>query len=112
MYTTLQQYARYLVLEKLPLRGVSVDSIIASIRRLPWAAQPGRVDLEETVTEAFMHMAKNNYMCIPVLADCLSGLVRYVLYIPHLSSISTTYTSYQSYIYNLMYVYMIGVYRM
>ena len=78
MYTTLQQYARYLVFEKLPLRGVSVDSIIASIRRLPWTAKPERVDLEETVTEAFMHMAKNNYMCIPALADCLSGLVRYV----------------------------------
>lgn len=71
-YTMVQKYARYLVIEKLDARGVDVDDVILSIRKLPWADPTHQI--EEHVTEAVLHLARNKYVSIPVLADCLSGL--------------------------------------
>lgn len=74
MYSTVQKYARYLVVEKLDSPSVSVDDVILSIRRLPWSDAVEMI--EEHVAQAFIHMARNKYVSIPNLADCLSGLLR------------------------------------
>lgn len=72
--TRVQQYARYLILERLDARDVTVDAIILSLRRLPWA--DAEEQLEEHVTKAILKVARKKYVSIPSLADCLSGLNR------------------------------------
>ena len=73
-----QKYARYLIMVRLDnidnSKTATVDDVILSIRRLPWTETEHK--LEEIVTNAFLHMARNKYVSIPNLADCLSGLVR------------------------------------
>ena len=41
--TTVQQYIRYLILEKLEVPGVDVDGVIKSLRRLPWGDETEQV---------------------------------------------------------------------
>lgn len=78
-YTMAQKYARYLIIEKLDSRGAVVDDVILSIRKLPWVDPTQQID--DHVTQAVLHLARNKYVSIPVLADCLSGLA---VYLPNL----------------------------
>jgi hypothetical protein len=65
-----QKYARYLIMEK--LTSQTVDDVIVNIRKLPWNDLTHQIN--EHVTHAILHMARNKYTSIPDLADCLSGL--------------------------------------
>jgi hypothetical protein len=74
----LEQYIRYLVIEKLDLNDSSlstVDAIIKASRRLPWTTKEAKV--EEYFLKAALKLARTKYITIPNLADCLSGLSRY-----------------------------------
>jgi regulator of nonsense transcripts 2 len=73
--TTLHQYVKYLIIEKLATPGADVDDVIDHIRRLPWASSDERV--EDYTVSAFLSVAKKKYTAIPGLADCLAGLNRY-----------------------------------
>jgi regulator of nonsense transcripts 2 len=81
--TVVQQYARYLIQQRLEdtassgndSNGIGVDDVIRSLRRLPWQSPEERVSYH--VMKAVLKVARTKYISIPNLADCLSGLQRY-----------------------------------
>ena len=74
--SVVQQYARYLILEQLDeKKNVDIDSVIKSLRRLPWKDEQENV--VHHVIKAALKIARTKYTTIPNLADCLSGLVTY-----------------------------------
>ena len=74
--SVVQQYARYLILEKLEdSRASTVDTVIKSLRRLSWKDAEENVTLQ--VIKASLRVARTKYVSLPNLADCLSGLASY-----------------------------------
>jgi regulator of nonsense transcripts 2 len=78
--TMLEQYIRYLILEKLDDPHTSIDTTIKSLRRLPWnqsisETEPYKVDYY--IMKIAIKLAKTKYITIPSLADCLSGLMKF-----------------------------------
>eukprot|EP00601_Ochromonadales_sp_CCMP2298_P029516 CAMPEP_0173333230 /NCGR_PEP_ID=MMETSP1144-20121109/4763_1 /TAXON_ID=483371 /ORGANISM="non described non described, Strain CCMP2298" /LENGTH=1288 /DNA_ID=CAMNT_0014278143 /DNA_START=84 /DNA_END=3950 /DNA_ORIENTATION=+ len=70
--TPVQQYVRYLVLERVGQQGVSAEGLIKSLRRLPWEDEAEQVQVH--VVKAALKVARTKYVSLPHLADCLSGL--------------------------------------
>jgi regulator of nonsense transcripts 2 len=78
--TVLEEYIRYLILEKLDDPYTSIDTTIKSLRRLPWnqpvsETEPYKVDYY--ILKTTLKLAKTKYITIPSLADCLSGLMKF-----------------------------------
>jgi regulator of nonsense transcripts 2 len=74
--SVVQQYARYLILEQLDeKKNVDIDSVIKSLRRLPWKDEQENV--VHHIIKAALKIARTKYTTIPNLADCLSGLATY-----------------------------------
>lgn len=73
--TVVQQYARFLILEKLEEPRVSVEAVIKSLRRLPWKNTEEKVAFH--IVKASLKVARSKYVSLPNLADCLSGLASY-----------------------------------
>ena len=74
--SVVQLYARYLILEQLDeKKNVDIDSVIKSLRRLPWKDELENVT--HHVIKASLKIARTKYTTIPNLADCLSGLATY-----------------------------------
>lgn len=74
--SVVQQYARYLILEQLDeKKNVDIDSVIKSLRRLPWKDEQENV--VHHVIKAALKIARTKYTTVPNLADCLSGLATY-----------------------------------
>eukprot|EP01038_Epipyxis_sp_PR26KG_P009687 gene9687-13040_t len=73
--TTVQKYIHYLIQERLESSQVSVETIIKSIRRLPWQDKDEKVEFH--IIKAVMKVSRTKYVSIPNIADCLSGLAKY-----------------------------------
>ena len=73
--SVLQQYIAHLLGARLdramehPKDGV--EAVIKSLRRLPWKEDPS---VEREVVRTVLKMTRKKYVCIPLLADCISGL--------------------------------------
>ena len=69
----LQQYIHFLIRTKLDATNVNV--VIKHLRKLPWNKEED--DIEYHVVKATLSVARKKVVKVAILADCLSGLVRY-----------------------------------
>lgn len=70
-----QQYARFLISQKLDDPKSTVEEVIKCLRRLPW--QSREVDVQQHVIKAVLKMARTKYVSLPNIADCLSGMSKH-----------------------------------
>ena len=75
-YSMVQRYARHLIVEKLNSSNCTIDTVVRALRRLPW--EDKEENIEEHVLVAMLHLTSTKYVSIIGLADCLSGLNRYL----------------------------------
>ena len=68
--TLVQQYIHHLIKSK--LEHSTVESVIMSLRKLPWSQEEESVEFH--VVKASLSVARKKYVSVSVLADCLSGL--------------------------------------
>ena len=71
--TLVQQYIHHLIKSK--LEHSTVESVIKSLRKLPWSQEEEGVEFH--VIKASFSVARKKYVSVSVLADCLSGLSKY-----------------------------------
>ena len=71
--TVVQQYINHLI--KFKLEHSTVESVIKSLRKLPWSKDDEQVEFY--VIKASLSIARKKYVSVSVLADCLSGLSKY-----------------------------------
>lgn len=74
-FTQAQQYARWLISQRLDDPAVNVDNVLKSLRRLPWLTPEEKIG--EHVMKAALKVARTKYVLIPNVADCISGLMKF-----------------------------------